>query len=374
MATRVTPRSWQEHLFCVIFVLSVICFFLIYKYPQWFVAEEQIVDYFYWLGKSTSFWYATVYSGFVCGLSLWVLKRNRSPYSGVKKPLSQYQRRKFLSIFFAQLICFYFVPFILPEFLDNKPFFSDPYKPTDKDAYIYVYNGFLSASGFLYVFVLVPLTVWYFGKRYCSWFCSCGNLAEVVGATPIGNRWVKQYTPRSEGARKLEWLQYAVLCFALFFGAIMLLHGLEIISAPRLVDSLREIQDLSIDLMFGALIGVGAYPFLGTRIWCRYGCPLAGMMRLFGKFSRSRFAVVTHKTCRGFNLCSKQCPMGIDVAKYAHKDRKPLEGEFGLNNSPCIGCGGCVDICPVKALSFKKILNPHNLSPSPQVSKHHKSV
>jgi hypothetical protein len=24
------------------------------------------------------------------------------------------------------------------------------------------------------------LTVWFFGKRYCSWFCACGTLAETV--------------------------------------------------------------------------------------------------------------------------------------------------------------------------------------------------
>ena len=49
--------------------------------------------------------------------------------------------------------------------------------------------------------------------------------------------------------------------------------------------------------------------------------------------------------------------MGIEVANYAHKDGTPIEGEFGLNNSPCIGCMyGCIDICPVKALSFQKFL------------------
>ena len=129
--------------------------------------------------------------------------------------------------------------------------------------------------------------------------------------------------------------------------------------SPSLAEALRAFQDLAVDLIFGALIGVGAYPFLGTRMWCRYGCPLAGMMRLFGKFSLSRFQVKANEKCKGLNLCTTQCPMGIDVASFAHKDGHPIEGSFGLQNTPCIGCGGCVDICPVQALNFQKILNPY---------------
>jgi len=120
----------------------------------------------------------------------------------------------------------------------------------------------------------------------------------------------------------------------------------------------RSFQDIVVDLIFGALIGVGAYPFLGTRIWCRYGCPLAKGMQLFGKVSRSRFQVQANDRCKGIGICTTVCPMGIDVASYAHKDRVPIQGHFGLNETACIGCGGCVDICPVQALSFQSVLNP----------------
>jgi ferredoxin len=43
--------------------------------------------------------------------------------------------------------------------------------------------------------------------------------------------------------------------------------------------------------------------------------------------------------------------MGIDVASFAHKDKKPIEVAFGLE-TVCVGCGGCIDVCPVNALSF----------------------
>ncbi len=352
-------RSHSEKIFLWIFIPFVGVFYLIYKYPTWFVSEDQVAQTFYWAGKSTSFWYQTFYTLVVCGLSAMVLWRNHTPYGrDKKKSLSPYQRKKFISIFISQLIFFYLIPFYLPSLLDNKIFFADTYLPPNKNAYVYVYNGFTSFGGFAYIFIVVPLAVWFLGKRYCSWFCSCGNLAEVIGITPWGNKWVTERTPRGETSRKWEVLQYVFLTFALLFGGILFLHGYHIIVADHLVTALREFQDLAVDLMFGALIGVGAYPFLGTRIWCRYGCPLAGMMRLWGKWTHSHFQVEANNRCKGLGLCTTQCPMGIDVASFAHNNKIPTLGSFGLQNSPCIGCGGCIDICPVKALSFKKILNP----------------
>lgn len=351
-------RSKSELIFIILFLPSVVAFYLIYKYPLWFVAESEVEQTFYWFGKSTSFWYNTIYTGLVCSIAGWVLLKGKTPYGKNQKPLSAYQRNKFLSIFISQLLFFYVIPFFLPVLMGQKSFFGDTYMPPNKDAYVYVYNGFTSLGGFLYVFILVPISVWFLGKRYCSWFCACGNLAEAVGVTSWGNRWVTQHTPRGKVARSMEYLQYAFLGFSLVFGLLLFLDMWKIIAAGELLASLRAFQDLTVDLAFGALIGVGAYPFLGTRIWCRYGCPLAGGMRLFGWFSKSKFRVVASDGCKGLNLCTTQCPMGIDVASYAHKNGVATQGSFGLHNSPCIGCGGCIDICPVQALSFQKILNP----------------
>lgn len=350
-------RSGSELIFIGIFFPFIIGFYLIYKYPLWFVEAEQVENAFYWLGKSTSFWYSTAYTVLVSSICLNVLIKGKTPYGkNKKKDISPYQQKKFISILISQSIVFYFIPYFLPLITQGKPFFGDTYHAINKNAYVYVYNGFTSLSGFFYIFLLVPVLVWFFGKRYCSWFCACGNLSETVGVTTWGSKWVTERTPRGKKSSQLEWLQYIFLFLALCFGTLLFFDTWKIISAGELLASWRAFQDLVVDLMFGALIGVGAYPFLGTRIWCRFGCPLAAGMRLFGKASKSKFKVEANSKCKGLNLCSTQCPMGIDVASYAHKDGTPIEGSFGLNDSPCIGCGGCIDICPVKALSFKKIL------------------
>ena len=353
-------RTVLEKIFLVFFFPVVIGFYLIYKYPLWFVDSPAMVEqYFYWFGKSTGFWYSTVYTGFIVIICVRVLLQQKSPYGKNKqKKLSSYQRNKFISILASQFILFYLLPYIIPGFKQSGGFFADNFSPINKNAYVYVYNGFTSLGGFLYIFILVPVAVWFFGKRYCSWFCACGNLAEAIGVTAWGKKWVEKGTPRGEMAKKLEVIQYFFLGFAILFGLVLFIDASKIVVTGSIVTSMRAAQDLIVDLIFGALIGVGAYPLLGNRIWCRYGCPLAGGMRLWGKFAKSRFKVIANGNCKGLNLCTTQCPMGIDVASYAHKDKVPSLGSFSLENSPCIGCGGCIDICPVKALEFQKILNP----------------
>ena len=435
--------------------------YLVYKYPKLFVDNPYDV---YLLGKSPGFWYNLIYTTIVCVIAAQVVIMARSPYKkGKAKKLNPYQRNKFISIFFVQLILFFVLPYIIPGMKNQNGFFDDrkfinfemsekQFKQGDdvyqigenytlskdsnegfkviskdsenitlqaqkaglfghqeniqisatdftfnigdtlkkdgyrygtkakneddfivgkidkvegnkatilvdptvnKNAYVYVYNGFTSAGGFFYIFILVPLSVWFFGKRYCSWFCACGNLAETIGITKWGAAWVRHYTPRGKTARSLEKMQYVFLVWGIVFGFILFVDTWKLFTVGDLTTMMRVYQDIVVDLMFGALIGVGAYPFLGTRIWCRYGCPLAAGMRIYGKFSKSKFDVVASEKCTGIGECTQACPMGINVEDYAHKDKKPINGNFGLDTTPCIGCGGCIDICPVNALEFK---------------------
>ena len=152
----------------------------------------------------------------------------------------------------------------------------------------------------------------------------------------------------------LEWIQVIMLIFSVVVGLSAILNVYHVIS-PGVYHRLWYLQDFITDFTFGSIVGVGLYPFFGTRIWCRYGCPMARWMQLFGRWGRSTFAVVPDDSCIGISACTAACPMGIPVYQFAHKDKKPIEVSFGLSNTPCIGCGGCVDSCPVSALSFQKI-------------------
>ena len=98
-------RSLAEKLFILFFIPITIGFYLIYKYPLWFVAEDQVASTFYWFGKSTGFWYSTVYTFIVCFIAFKVFMSGITPYGkNKKKAISGYQRKKFISIFLSPFI------------------------------------------------------------------------------------------------------------------------------------------------------------------------------------------------------------------------------------------------------------------------------
>jgi len=225
MAPLKIKRSIHEGVFLLFFVPAIIAFYLVYKYPMLFVDQENIKATFFFFGKNPSFWYSLAYSSIVCIIAGRILLVGTSPYQKgkKKKPLSSYQKKKWFSILLSQSLFFFVFPYILPWILHGGNFWDDPYTPLNKDAYVYVYNGFTSPGGFFYIFILVPLLVWFFGKRYCSWFCACGNLAEAIGVTPWGRRWVTEHTPRGPVAKRFEVIQTVFLVLALAFGIILFL-------------------------------------------------------------------------------------------------------------------------------------------------------
>jgi len=109
----------------------------------------------------------------VCYISGKIIFSNKSPYKkGKNKVLSGYQRKKFTSIFLVQLLIVYLIPFVIIPLFKSKGmnFFGDSVKPTGLDVYVYVSRAFKSWGGMAYTFTLVPLSVWFFGKKYCSFF------------------------------------------------------------------------------------------------------------------------------------------------------------------------------------------------------------
>ena len=58
--------------------------------------------------------------------------------------------------------------------------------------------------------------------------------------------------------------------------------------------SIKKVYGFFVGAAFAGVIGVGFYPILGNRIWCRFGCPMAGYMGLFQRF-KSKFRITTNE-------------------------------------------------------------------------------
>jgi ferredoxin-type protein NapH len=90
---------------------------------------------------------------------------------------------------------------------------------------------------------------------------------------------------------------------------------------------------------FAGVIGVGFYPLMGSRVWCRFGCPMAAILGLQQRFF-SRFRITTNGgQCISCGNCSAYCEMGIDVRWYAQRGQNVVRAS-------CVGCGICATVCP----------------------------
>jgi ferredoxin-type protein NapH len=110
--------------------------------------------------------------------------------------------------------------------------------------------------------------------------------------------------------------------------------------------------------IFSGVIGVGFYPILGNRVWCRFGCPMAAYMGLFQRF-KSRFRITTNGgQCISCGNCSTYCEQGIDVRAYAQK------GE-NIVRSSCVGCGICSAVCPRGVLNLENGSEKNRINSNP---------
>ncbi len=271
----------------------------------------------------------------------------------VKYRHSRYQVIRTVSIMFFQTI----IAFLLPEILSalNLPY--NDFKNMWPLNY-YFFDGWhideLLKSGGFGMFVLVwgillavvisPFLTYFFGKRwYCSWVCGCGGLAETAGDS------FRQLSDKSTKAWKIErYLIYSVLVFVVVMTAMVIYTYFTGKSQVLFLDSfkVREWYGFLIGAAFSGVVGVGFYPLMGSRVWCRFGCPMAAILGIQQKFF-SRFRITTNGgQCISCGNCSTYCEMGIDVRAYAQRGQD-------IVRASCVGCGVCSSVCPRGVLKLE---------------------
>src|SRR5690606_42150807 len=93
-----------------------------------------------------------------------------------------------------------------------------------------------------------------------------------------------------------------VLSFVIYFSSFALL-GI-------VTSHLHSIYGFAIGSVFAGVVGSGFYPFMGNRVWCRFGSPLAAYLGIVQRF-KSRFRITTNGgQCISCGNCSTYCEMG----------------------------------------------------------------
>jgi polyferredoxin len=264
---------------------------------------------------------------------------------------------------------------------------------------------FMLVFGVAMIFIISPILTYFYGKRwYCSWVCGCGGLAETAG-DPF-----RHLSDSTQKSWKIErWMIHSVLVFSfvttiaviftflsnnpelsvitrnqficgivsfliLFTGALYYFKRDDLDADARFtmlslvaiilisiainffsgnqnilfIDSyaLKKWYGFAIGAAFSGVVGVGFYPLLGNRVWCRFGCPMAAILGLQQRLF-SKFRITTNGgQCISCGNCTTHCEMGIDVRSYAQK------GE-NIVRSSCVGCGICAAVCPRGVLKLE---------------------
>jgi polyferredoxin len=201
------------------------------------------------------------------------------------------------------------------------------------------------ATGGLILFILLFISSLFIGRLWCGWLCPAGGLQEVYFA--ISDKPAKE--------SRLKWLKYIMfpaIILVPLVSAIQSAGGFAAIDLFYYTEHAISIAKAGAYIIFFVQIAfLTAFALLGgKRGFCNYFCPIAVIMiigRKIGNLIRwpaLRLAAAGDR-CTDCKRCSNDCPMGLDVNAMVRQGR--------MENSECILCGVCADVCPKQAIQFE---------------------
>jgi thioredoxin reductase/ferredoxin len=190
-------------------------------------------------------------------------------------------------------------------------------------------------AGLLGTFVAIPIASRKHGKRFCTWVCGCGGLAET-----LGDRW-RHLAAKGERSRLWEFQGVVVFAASVVVGLVVV--GLYETDGNN---GWWRAYNYIVDFWLVAVIPIALYPFFGGKVWCRYWCPLAAYNGLLARWY-GLLRITSNDQCISCTQCSRYCQVGVDVMAFA-KNQAPFDNA----NSSCIQCGICIDVCPMGVLEF----------------------
>ncbi len=200
-------------------------------------------------------------------------------------------------------------------------------------------------TGGLILFILLFISSLFLGRLWCGWLCPAGGLQEIY--FDINNK--------TAIAGRLNWLKYIMFLAVIFIpliSAIRSAGGFTAVDIFYNTDHGISIAKPGAYIIFFAQITfLTAFALLGgKRGFCHYFCPIAVIMIIGRKIRNLIRWPALHLSadasrCTNCNKCSKNCPMGLDVSNMVRLGR--------MENTECILCGGCVDVCPEQAIHYR---------------------
>ncbi|MEZ4271027.1 MAG: NAD(P)-binding domain-containing protein [Myxococcota bacterium] len=310
----------------------------------WMFSNQALADIFQDRGYQQGYIYSLLYTVVMLVFGFEAMMRWR----GVARRKS-YQTYRYISLLSFQVIFFLLVNVIAVQALSVKYAWRawglyQPF-PLFFNTFFWWYEGdpewiilFFVGAGIIGSLVAIPLASRKHGKRFCTWVCGCGGLAET-----LGDRW-RHLAAKGKRSRAWEFQGGLILAASLIIALVVI--GLYETDGNN---PWWRTYSYIVDFWLVAVIPIALYPFFGGKVWCRYWCPLAAYNGLLAKWY-GKLKIVSNDKCISCTQCSTYCQVGVDVMAFA-KNQQP----FDNTNSACIHCGICIDVCPMDVLSFSTL-------------------
>jgi len=331
-----TARGIWGWLTGIVFTGFYIC---LYWFPEYLTGLIQLFDPLSHVLRDTAanqwFVYGTLYTAAVVLMGIkFIYKYRHNPY----------QRLRTISVMFFQLGFAFLIPGLLMRLQQPEIYFTYFWPLSYYQGTPMAHEGYAGSGlgtvffffGLAMFFIGTPILTYFFGKRwYCSWVCGCGGLAETAG-DPF-----RHLSDKSLKSWKIErWMVHSVLLFVVLMTALL---WANVATGRAILQGISEpfykTYSFLIGSVFSGVVGVGFYPIMGSRVWCRFGCPMAAWLGIWQK-KKSKFRITTNGSqCISCGNCSTFCEMGIDVRAYAQKGQD-------IVRASCVGCGVCSAVCP----------------------------
>ncbi|MCP3927348.1 MAG: NAD(P)-binding domain-containing protein [Desulfobacterales bacterium] len=329
----------------IVFLITCAIVLPLYTWKKgfWPFSYAQGISHLPAIFKHPSFWYSAVYTILMTVFGLIAMKRWSKGWTDT------YQIKRFTSLIIFQLLSFFTIECLFAVYLPKDTWWrtyavNNPF-PLLFDSFFNMFGlkqtdlkWIIAAMGFCVTFIIIPIAVRYHGKRFCTWICGCGGLAET-----LGDRW-RHLSQKGERSRKWEVMGTVVLFWVVISALVILVFYNGNTGAAG---AWHKSYALIADFWLIAIIPIALYPIYGGKVWCRYWCPLAKYMEYLSR-AYGKLKITSNDKCIQCTQCSLYCQVGVDVMAFA----KNAE-EFSNKETSCIHCGICIMVCPMDVLKFE---------------------
>jgi len=193
-------------------------------------------------------------------------------------------------------------------------------------------------------FIVLFLASIFLGRAFCSWACPLGGAQEML--SPVKKKIARR-------GKYIKWVIWVPWILSIII--IDIRNG----GYQEIDPFFRTTHGFSLGSIYTAIAYMAVLALLlisffaiGKRSFCRHFCWIAPFMILGTKIRRllktpSLKLVKTENPCINCHRCTRECHMGLDIKQMVTSNK--------LENSECILCGNCADVCKKGciALTFK---------------------